>query len=292
MLPGRVARLILKQGGHCGFIESSIFSATDVGASDSTQCEDKTVTTPWVRLALIAFFVVTLGCTSTLMAVTGRYAYYEVVEGEVVYFSWNPMSQRHSMAVLKGADPTTFSAINSSHGSDASRVFKKSLPITHADPATFTLWSGGYAADATQVFYGRIRLPGADLSTFERLGDGWARDARNIYLGSRRLDVCDLETFEIIPRSRGKDAKCYYAEANRVPIRDRASLEVLSGGYAKDNAQVYWLDRVIPGADAASFEVRRDSPSSIARDAQQCFGGPRRVTCDELNAEGQAFCHC
>jgi hypothetical protein len=101
-----------------------------------------------------------------------------------------------------------------------------------------------------------------------------------------------LETFEIIPRSRGKDAQCYYAEANRVPIRDRASLEVLSGGYAKDNSQVYWLDRVIPGADAASFEVRRDSPSSIARDAQQCFGGPRRVTCDELNAEGQAFCHC
>ena len=87
------------------------------------------------------------------MAVTGRYAYYEVVEGEVVYVSWNPMSQRHSMAVLEGADPTTFSAINSSHGSDASRVFKKSLPITHADPATFTPWSGGYAADATQVFY-------------------------------------------------------------------------------------------------------------------------------------------
>ena len=104
--------------------------------------------------------------------------------------------------------------------------------------------------------------------------------------------MCDLATFETISRSRAKDAQCYYAEANRLPIKDRASLEVLSGGYAKDTAQVYWLDRVIPGADAASFEVRRDSPSSIARDAQQCFGGPRRVTCDELNAEGQAFCHC
>jgi len=97
------------------------------------------VTTHWARMALITFFVVTLGCTSTLTAVTGRYAYYEVVEGEVVYFSWNPMSQRHSMAVLEGADPMTFSAINSRHGEDASQVFKKSLPITHADPATFTL---------------------------------------------------------------------------------------------------------------------------------------------------------
>lgn len=250
------------------------------------------MTTHWARVALITFCAFTLGCTSTLTAVTGRYAYYEVVDGEVVYFSWNPMSQRYSLAVLEGADPTTFIAINSGHGKDASQVFKKNLPITHADPATFRLCKGGYAADATQIFYGRVRLEGADLSTFERLGDGWSRDARHVYLGSRRLDVCDLATFEIIPRSRAKDAQCYYAEANRVPIQDRASLEVLSGGYAKDHSQVYWLDRVVSGADAASFEVRRDSPSSIARDAQQCFGGQRRVTCEGLNAEGQAFCRC
>ena len=76
------------------------------------------------------------------------------------------------MPVLEGADPTTFSAINSRHGKDASQVFKRSLPITYADPATFMLWSGGYVADATQIFHGRIRLEGADLSTFERLGDG------------------------------------------------------------------------------------------------------------------------
>jgi hypothetical protein len=73
--------------------------------------------------------------------------------GDVVYFSWNPMSQRHSMAVLEDADPTTFITINNSYGKDASPVYKKTLPITHADPATFTPWSGGYAADATQVFY-------------------------------------------------------------------------------------------------------------------------------------------
>ena len=250
------------------------------------------MTTHWVRMALITFFVVTLGCTSTLTAVTGRYADYEVVESEVMYVSCNPMSQRHSMAVLEGADPTTFVTINNSHGGDASRVFKKSLPITHADPATFTLWSGGYAADATQVFYGRTRLEDAELATFERLGNGWSHDARNIYLGSKRLDVCDLATFEIIPRSRAKDAQCYYAEANRVPIKDRASLEALSGGYAKEHSQVCWLDGGIQGADVASFEVRRDSPSSIARDAQQCFGASRRVACDELNAEGQACRRC
>jgi hypothetical protein len=91
-------------------------------------------------MALITFCAITLGCTSTLTAVTGRYACYEVVEGEVVYFSWNPMSQRHSMAVFEDADPTAFITINNNHGKDASQVFKKSLPITHADPATFTLW--------------------------------------------------------------------------------------------------------------------------------------------------------
>ena len=246
----------------------------------------------WARTALITFCAVTLGCTSTLKAFSGRYAYYEVVDGEVVYFSWNPMSQRYSLAVLEGADPTTFIAINKSHGKDASQVFKKSLPVTHADPATFKLWSEGYAADATQVFYGRTRLEDAELATFERLGNGWSRDARNIYLGSKRLDVCDLATFEIIPRSRAKDAQCYYAEANRVPLKDRQSLEVLSGGYAKDSSQVYWLDRIVPGADAASFEVRRDSPNSIARDATQCFGGPTVVTCDGLNAEGRDYCRC
>ena len=111
------------------------------------------MTTHLARMALITFCAITLGCTSTLTAVTGRYAYYEVVMGDVVYFSWNPMSQRHSMAVLEDADPTTFITINNSYGKDASQVYKKSLPITHADPATFTPWSGGYAADATQVFY-------------------------------------------------------------------------------------------------------------------------------------------
>ena len=250
------------------------------------------MTTQWARMALITFCAVTLGCTSTLKAVSGRYAYYEVVDGEVVYFSWNPMSQRYSLAVLEGADPATFSTINNSHGKDASQVFKKSLPITHADPTTFRLWSGGYAADATQVFYGRTRLEDAELATFERLGNGWSRDARNIYLGSKRLDVCDLATFEIIPRSRAKDDKCYYAEGQRVPIMDRESLEVLPSGYAKDSSQVYWLDRTVAGADAASFEVQADSPYSVARDAAQCFSGAAAVTCDDLNAKGRDYCRC
>jgi hypothetical protein len=240
-------------------------------------------------LPIAALFV---GCKSTLTAVSGKYYYYEITDDRVTFFSWNPMSQQYHTAVLVEADPKTFTQVTSQYGKDASQVFHKSLPIAGADPSTFVLLKKGYAVDATQVFYNRKRLAGADPRTFERLDYGWSQDADNIYLGSRRLDICDIETFEIIPTSRAKDAQCYYAEAKRVPIKDRETLEVLSGGYAKDVMQVYWLDRIVEGADAASFEVRRDTPSSIARDAYRCFGGPTVLTCDELIPEGQAFCRC
>ena len=250
------------------------------------------MTCHWHRLTIVVLCIITAGCTSALKAVSGNYYYYEVSATGVTYFSWNPMAQRYHTAILVDADPTTFQQINNKYGKDAVQVFHRSLPLVGADPSTFMLLSNGYAADATQVFYNHKLLLGADPNTFERLDHGWSRDADGIYLGTRELDICDPETFEIIPTSRAVDAQCYYAEAQRVPINDRATLQVLSGGYAKDALQVYWLNRVVDGADATSFEVRRDSPSSIARDANQCFGGPRVVTCDELIPEGQAYCRC
>lgn len=243
-------------------------------------------------LPLLFISVLFSGCKSTLKAVSGNYYYYEVTEHAVTFFSWNPMAQQYHTAILGDADPKTFEQVTAKYGKDAFHVFYKSLLIPGADPSTFTLLSDGYTADATQVFYNQKPLVGANPRSFEQLDHGWSRDADRIYLGTRELDICDTETFEIIPTSRAIDSQCYYAQAQRVPIKDRATLRVLSGGYAKDALQVYWLNRVVDGADASSFEVRRDSPSSIARDANQCYGGPRVLSCDELIPEGQEYCRC
>ena len=45
--------------------------------------------------------IVSPGCTSTLKAVTGTYSYYEVIDGKVTYFRWNPMSMRYHTRVLE-----------------------------------------------------------------------------------------------------------------------------------------------------------------------------------------------
>ena len=52
--------------------------------------------------------IISPGCTSTLKAVTGTYSYYEVTDGKVTYFRWNPMSMRYHTRVLEEADPNTF----------------------------------------------------------------------------------------------------------------------------------------------------------------------------------------
>ena len=234
----------------------------------------------------------TSGCTSALKAVTGTYSYYEVVDGKVTYFRWNPMSMRYHTRVLAQADPDTFEAIGTEHGKDATTVYEWDIPILHADPATFKRLTENYARDATQMFYGRTRLEGADINTFERLGDAWSRDSDDFYFGNKRIDVCDIDTFEPLSMWQALDSKCYYIESERLSTVDRASLEILWGGYASDRSQVYWLEHLVDGADPATFEVKEDRIQTLARDANQCFSGPRVVTCDALNPKGQTYCRC
>ena len=234
----------------------------------------------------------TSGCTSTLKAVTGTYSYYEVVEGNVTYFRWNPMSMRYHTRVLAQADPDTFEAIDTEHGKDATTVYEWDIPILHADPATFKRLTENYARDATQMFYGRTRLEGADINTFERLGDAWSRDSDDFYFGNKRIDVCDIDTFEPLSMWQALDSKCYYIESERLSTVDRASFEILWGGYASDRSQVYWLEHLVDGADPATFEVKEDRIQTLARAANQCFSGPRVVTCDVLNPKGQTYCRC
>lgn len=232
------------------------------------------------------------GCTSALKAVTGTYSYYEVADGKVTYYRWNPMSMRYHARVLEQADPATFETIGTEHGKDATTVYEWDIPIHHADPATFKLLTANYARDATQIFYGRTRLEGADVTTFERLSDGWSRDSDDVYFGNKRLDVCDIDTFETLSMWQALDSQCYYIESEQITAIDRTSLQILRGGYARDRSQVYWLEHVVDGADPATFEVKEDQIHTLARDANQCFSGPRVVTCDALNPKGQAYCRC
>ena len=247
--------------------------------------------TPACLLVVLAVSLST-SCTSTLKAVTGTYSYYEVIDGKVTYFRWNPMGMRYHTRVLENADPNTFVAIGTEHGKDATTVYEWDIPILHADPETFKRLTENYARDATQIFYGRTRLEGVDLETFERLGDGWSRDADDFYSGNKRLDVCDIDTFEPLSMWRAVDSQCYYIQAERLDTVDRASLEILWGAYAKDRSQVYWLEHVVEGADPATFEVKDDRMQSLARDANQCFSGARIVTCEDLNPKGQEYCRC
>ena len=219
-----------------------------------------------IALALMLMglaLIISPGCTSTLEAVTGTYSYYEVTDGKVTYFRRNPMSMRYHTRVLEEADPDTFEAIDSEHGKDATTVYQWDVPILHADPATF-----------------------------ERLGDGWSRDAGDFYSGSKRLEVCNINTFEPLSMWRAVDSQCCYVKSKRLENVDRESLEILGGVFAKHRTHIYWLQHIDDGADPATFEVKEDRMQSLARDATQCFIGPRFVTCDELTPRGHEYCRC
>ena len=177
-------------------------------------------------------------------------------------------------------------------GKDATTVYEWDIPILHADPATFKRLTENYARDATQVFYGRTGLEGVDINTFKRLRDAWSRDSDDFYFGNKRLDVCDIDTFEPLSMWQALDSQCYYIESDRLGAVDRPSLQILWGAYASDRSHVYWLEHVVDGADPATFEVKEDRIQTLARDANQCFSGPRVVACDALSPKGQAYCRC
>jgi hypothetical protein len=135
----------------------------------------------------------TSGCTSTLKAVTGTYSYYEVIDGKVTYFRWNPMGMRYHTRVLEQADPATFEAIGTDHGKDATTVYEWDIPILHADPATFKRLTENYARDATQVYWLEHVVDGADPATFEVKEDRiqtLARDVNQCFSGLRVV-TCD-----------------------------------------------------------------------------------------------------
>ena len=250
------------------------------------------MTCHWSRVMILVLCIMPAGCTSTLKAVTGTYSYYEVIDGKVTYFRWNPMGMRYYTSVLEQADPETSEAIGIEHWKDATTVYEWDIPILHADPATFKCLTENYARDATQVFYGRTGLEGVDINTFKRLRDAWSRDSDDFYFGNKRLDVCDIDTFEPLSMWQALDSQCYYIESDRLGAVDRPSLQILWGAYASDRSHVYWLEHVVDGADPATFEVKEDPIQTLARDANQCFSGPRVVTCDALNPKEQAYSHC
>jgi hypothetical protein len=126
------------------------------------------MTCHWSRVMILVLCIMPVGCTSSLKAVTGTSSYYEVVDGKVTYFRWNPMGMRYHTSVLEQADPEAFEAIGIEHGKDATTVYEWDIPILHADPATFKRLTENYARDATQVFYGRTRMEGVDINTFKR----------------------------------------------------------------------------------------------------------------------------
>ena len=72
--------------------------------------------------------IISPGCTSTLKALTGTYSHYEVTDGKVTYFRWNPMSMRYHTRVLEEADKEAegFSDISDTY--PFKRIDKKDLP--------------------------------------------------------------------------------------------------------------------------------------------------------------------
>jgi hypothetical protein len=244
---------------------------------------------------LIILTIPLLSCSGLYKAATGTYKYYQVSAEKVEYYSWNPMSERYSVRILKDADPETFKQIATQYGKDKNSVYFGSQKIEGAQPNSFYLLNEFYAVDENHAYVIGQIIPNSDAKSFEYIGKNWAKDNDSYFYKNIELGVCDFKTFKIAPDkypSRGSDKYCYFYEGKRVPIKDMDSFELFYGNYAKDKYDVYWGSILITKADPKTFVVKEKKDLSIAKDKDHCFSGPQTLSCNDLNKEALKFCGC
>ena len=89
---------------------------------------------------------------------------------------------------LEGAQPASFTVLDSGYAADAGQVYYKGKPLTR-DAGGFRVLGLGYARTGTHVYYDGQPVAGADPATFARLepptDDADAKDARRAYQRGR-----------------------------------------------------------------------------------------------------------
>jgi hypothetical protein len=175
-------------------------------------------------------------------------------------------------AEVRGADPSSFQALDRTFAKDRSTVYVDGRALPGADPASFVLLDRAFLARDRDHVYQRDRVLSDDPEHFELLRANLAKDATAVYWSDGSVLSTDPARFAIVADADHylftKDGRSVQLNGKTIVGADPATFEVLEGGYARDAAAIFHLTDRIADADAASFGVLG---GSFARDARHAY---------------------
>ena len=199
-------------------------------------------------------------------------AYYAKDRSHVYFYNGITLTNEKPVAVLPGADATTFVSVYPGVFKDKNHVYGMNykfydptcVTCQQADAATFVAIGGGYFKDKNWFYWWDKILVDASASTFDVLEDsGYAKDSQHIYHGGDILEAADPDSFRLIDGYENwyaTDSAHVFIRGFAVDELDPASLVIINQNYAKDLDTVWLTLRfdpagAIPGADPNTFEI-------------------------------------
>lgn len=180
-----------------------------------------------------------------------------------------------SATIIKGADPDSYSELDSDWGKDAAHYFFKHR-IVEVDYDSFKNLHSNFSKDGKKVYYhyaDQFAPFKADVLTFKMLEDSdYAVDKDNVYrLSFGKIDNKNTRLLTL-PRPQDgaielfnseylRSGETIYFSGKEIEAADDRSFRVISARYAKDQHNVYFEDQVIQGADLATFQISSDGLS-------------------------------
>lgn len=225
---------------------------------------------------------------------------YYIESDTVMFYSGFPATPY----LVKGADATSFEAIDKIYGKDKNQVFYRYEPIANADPASFKVLEGFYSKDKNYAFseggYSPNSVviishepdffetvPNPDETSMNHTAEGimYARDRQHVYYGRHIFDLADPATFEYVPMRSGsgfilaRDKKYVYWHQKPIEGADGSTFKKIANDYFKD-AKAIWSTKidnrghsswvVLADADMATFKII-DEDRGIAQDKNHMY---------------------
>lgn len=196
---------------------------------------------------------------------------YQIVDGEVVYKTWN----EGSGTVLRklDADTATFEVLGSNNydwARDSKSVFYSGYVVEGVYPSTFIVLNNYYGKNSQVAVGGRNIILEADVDSFTALNNKFreedypyfAKDKFRAYRYSpydgsiTTIEYDDFNSFEALSSSYARDKhNVYYTNMYKLKNALPSKIKLLNDRYITDGKHVYYSGKLMLDADAKTFKV-------------------------------------
>jgi len=158
------------------------------------------------------------------------------------------------------------------------QVFYRNLLISGADPKTFTPIDTYFSKDNSNVFAGEKMIENADVDSFETIiTDEWknnfiSKDKKNVYFENKIIAGADPASYISMNESGyGKDKNHVFYQGKVLAAADPETFGPFETNYnhGKDKSHIFFEDILIEGADISTFEPVNTNECGMVCDYQR-----------------------